>query len=56
MATPEEELVLGVRDRLQPPSMSMRSCGQPPAMADSAVERSFVQLCKLRICRNMPNS
>ena len=44
--------MLGVRERLQPPSMSMRSCGHPPAMADSAVERSFVQLCKLKICRS----
>lgn len=39
-----------MRARLQPPSMSMRSCGQASATADSATERSLVLLCRLRIC------
>ena len=55
LATPEEALRLGVSARLQPPSISMRSCGHPPAIADKAMERSFVQLCKLSICSNTSN-
>ena len=46
-----EEQAARVRARLQPPSMSMRSCGHASAMADRAVEHSFVQLCRLKTCR-----
>lgn len=45
-----DEGAAGVRARLQPPSMSMRSCGHASAMADKALERSLAQLCRLRIC------
>ena len=47
-----EEQAASVRARLQPPSMSMRSCGHASATADRAVERSFVQLCRLKTCRS----
>ena len=46
----EEEGAAGVRTRLQPPSMSIRSWGHDSATADSALERSLVLLCRLRIC------
>ena len=47
----EEEEATGVRARLQPPSMSIRSWGHASATADSALERSLVLLCRLRICK-----
>ena len=46
----EEGGLAGVRARLQPPSMSIRSWGHDSATADSALERSLVLLCRLRIC------
>ena len=46
----EEVGAAGVRARLQPPSMSIRSWGHDSATADSALERSLVLLCRLRIC------
>ena len=51
------EEAAGVRARLQPPSMSMRSWGHASAMANRAFERNLLQLCRLNICESaLPHS